>query len=70
MLSIDAPGLPKFMNIAGESLGNVYSSNEYLTRMNLMKAYKFPEYDTPKPKGNKVVADNYFITFERIEFHK
>ncbi len=49
-------GLPKFMNIPGESLGNVYSSNEYLTRMNLMKAYKFPEYDTPKPKGNKVVV--------------
>ena len=49
-------GLPTFMNIEGESLGNVFSSNEYLTRMNLMKAYKFPEYDTPKPKGNKVVV--------------
>ena len=49
-------GLPKFMNIAGESLGNVFSSNEYLTRMNLMKAYKFPEYDTPMPRGNKVVV--------------
>jgi glutamate synthase (NADPH/NADH) small chain len=49
-------GLPTFMNIAGESLGNVFSSNEYLTRMNLMKAYKFPEYDTPKPKGTKVVV--------------
>ena len=49
-------GLPKFMNIDGESLGNVYSSNEYLTRMNLMKAYKFPEYDTPMPTGNKVVV--------------
>jgi len=49
-------GLPKFMNIPGESLGNVYSSNEYLTRMNLMKAYKFPEYDTPMPIGNKVVV--------------
>jgi glutamate synthase (NADPH/NADH) small chain len=49
-------GLPVFMNIDGESLGNVFSSNEYLTRMNLMKAYKFPEYDTPMPKGNKVVV--------------
>jgi glutamate synthase (NADPH/NADH) small chain len=47
-------GLPKFMHIEGESLGNVFSANEYLTRMNLMKAYKFPEYDTPKPKGNRV----------------
>ncbi|MFH0759895.1 MAG: NADPH-dependent glutamate synthase [Bacteroidota bacterium] len=44
-------GLPKFMHIEGESLGNVFSANEYLTRMNLMKAYRFPEYDTPKPKG-------------------
>ena len=44
------------MNIENESLGNVFSSNEYLTRMNLMKAYKFPEYDTPKPRGNKVVV--------------
>ncbi|MBU2650564.1 MAG: NADPH-dependent glutamate synthase [Bacteroidetes bacterium] len=49
-------GLPRFMNIEGESLGNVFSANEYLTRMNLMKAYKFPEYDTPKPRGNKVVV--------------
>jgi len=49
-------GLPTFMGIQGESLGNVFSANEYLTRMNLMKAYKFPEYDTPKPRGNKVVV--------------
>ena len=49
-------GLPWFMNLEGESLGNVYSANEYLTRMNLMKAYKFPEYDTPMPKGNKVAV--------------
>lgn len=49
-------GLPKFMHIEGESLGNVFSANEYLTRMNLMKAYKFPEYDTPKPKGNRVAV--------------
>lgn len=40
-------GLPNFMNIPGENLNGVYSSNEFLTRVNLMKAYKFPEYDTP-----------------------
>lgn len=40
-------GLPYFMNIPGEHLNGVYSSNEYLTRVNLMKAYKFPESDTP-----------------------
>ncbi len=49
-------GLPNFMNIEGENLCNVFSSNEYLTRINLMKAYKFPEYDTPKPIGKKVVV--------------
>lgn len=49
-------GLPVFMNIENENLGNIFSANEYLTRMNLMKAYRFPEYDTPKPKGNKVVV--------------
>ncbi|MCU0369877.1 MAG: NADPH-dependent glutamate synthase [Bacteroidales bacterium] len=49
-------GLPQFMGIEGENLGNVFSANEYLTRMNLMKAYRFPEYDTPMPKGNKVVV--------------
>ncbi len=40
-------GLPYFMNIPGEHLNGVYSSNEYLTRVNLMKAYSFPENDTP-----------------------
>ncbi len=49
-------GLPVFMNIEGESLGNVFSANEYLTRMNLMKAYRFPEYDTPMPAGSKVAV--------------
>jgi glutamate synthase (NADPH/NADH) small chain len=49
-------GLPMFMGLEGESLGNVFSANEYLTRMNLMKAYRFPEYDTPMPKGHKVVV--------------
>ncbi|MBN1331214.1 MAG: NADPH-dependent glutamate synthase [Candidatus Heimdallarchaeota archaeon] len=49
-------GLPRFQGIPGENLCNVFSANEYLTRMNLMKAYKFPEYDTPLPKGDKVVV--------------
>jgi glutamate synthase (NADPH/NADH) small chain len=49
-------GLPLFMNIEGENLSNVFSANEYLTRINLMKAYKFPEYDTPKPVGNRVAV--------------
>jgi glutamate synthase (NADPH/NADH) small chain len=40
-------GLPYFLNIPGENLNGVYSSNEFLTRVNLMKAYQFPEYDTP-----------------------
>lgn len=40
-------GLPYFLNIGGENLNGVYSSNEFLTRVNLMKAYRFPEFDTP-----------------------
>lgn len=40
-------GLPYFMNIPGENFNGVYSANEFLTRVNLMKAYRFPEYDTP-----------------------
>lgn len=40
-------GLPNFMGIPGEALKGVYSANEFLTRINLMKGYKFPEYDTP-----------------------
>jgi len=49
-------GLPWFMNIPGENLNGVYSANEYLTRANLMKAYLFPEYDTPIVKGKKVAV--------------
>ena len=49
-------GLPKFMGIPGENLNGVYSANEYLTRVNLMKAYKFPEYDTPIIKGRRVAV--------------
>jgi glutamate synthase (NADPH/NADH) small chain len=49
-------GLPTFMNIPGENLNGVYSANEYLTRSNLMKAYLFPQYDTPVAKGKKVAV--------------
>ncbi len=49
-------GLPGFMGVPGENLCNVVSANEYLTRVNLMKAYLFPEYDTPAPKGTRVAV--------------
>lgn len=49
-------GLPNFMNIPGENLAGVYSANEYLTRVNLMKAYMFPEYDTPIIRGRKIAV--------------
>ena len=48
-------GLPKFMNITGENLKGVYSANEYLTRVNLMKAY-LPDSDTPIMKSEKVAV--------------
>ncbi len=50
-------GAPKFMGIQGENpLDGVYSSNEFLIRANLMKAYKFPEWDTPIDVGKKVAV--------------
>jgi glutamate synthase (NADPH/NADH) small chain len=49
-------GLPVFMRIPGENLIGVYSANEYLTRSNLMKAYLFPEYDTPIIRGKDVAV--------------
>ncbi len=49
-------GLPSFLNIPGENLIGIYSANEYLTRSNLMKAYLFPEYDTPIVKGKNVAV--------------
>jgi len=49
-------GAPQFMNIPGENLLGILSANEYLTRINLMKAYKFPEYDTPVKKGGVVAV--------------
>ncbi|RJP28731.1 MAG: NADPH-dependent glutamate synthase [Candidatus Omnitrophota bacterium] len=49
-------GLPQFLDIPGESAKRVYSANEFLTRVNLMKAYKFPEYATPIAIGKKVAV--------------
>ena len=49
-------GLPRFMGIEGESLNGVYSANEFLTRINLMKGYKFPAYDTPVYVGKNVAV--------------
>lgn len=49
-------GLPNFMDIPGENLNGVYSANEFLTRVNMMKAYIPEEYDTPVRKGNNVAV--------------
>jgi len=49
-------GLPRFMRIPGENLGGVYSANEFLIRVNLMRAYLFPEYDTPIRIGKTVAV--------------
>lgn len=49
-------GLPSFLGIEGENLNGVYSANEFLTRINLMKGYKFPEYDTPVFVGKNVAV--------------
>ena len=49
-------GLPRFLNIRGENLLGVYSANEFLTRVNLMKAYQFPDKPTPVKIGKKVAV--------------
>ena len=49
-------GLPRWLGIPGEELNGVYSANEFLTRVNLMRAYRFPEYDTPIRVGKRVVT--------------
>ncbi len=49
-------GLPYFLGIDGENLNNVYSANEFLSRNNLMKSYKFPEYKTPLKRSRKTVV--------------
>ncbi|MDD5495580.1 MAG: NADPH-dependent glutamate synthase [Candidatus Omnitrophica bacterium] len=49
-------GVPSFLGIEGENLCNVYSANEFLTRVNLMSAYKFPEFHTPVNIGKSVIV--------------
>ena len=49
-------GLPQFLGIPGEQLNGVYSANEFLTRVNLMRAYEFPEADTPVRVGRRVAV--------------
>ena len=49
-------GAPMFLNIPGENLSGIYSANEFLTRTNLMKAYLFPDYDTPIKVGRRVAV--------------
>jgi len=49
-------GLPRFMGIEGENLNGVYSANEFHTRINLMRAYRFHEYDTPVRRGDRVAV--------------
>lgn len=49
-------GAPQFMNIPGENANSVYSANEFLTRVNLMKSYMFPKYDTPIFTGKRVAV--------------
>ena len=49
-------GTPRLVNVPGVNLNGIYTANEFLTRINLMKAYKFPEYDTPIYVGEKVVV--------------
>jgi len=49
-------GLPLFLGVPGENLNGIYSANEFLTRVNLMKAYMFPDYDTPVRIGRRVAV--------------
>jgi glutamate synthase (NADPH/NADH) small chain len=49
-------GLPQFTGCPGENLGGIYSANEFLIRVNLMKAFAFPDYDTPLRLGKHVVV--------------
>ena len=49
-------GLPHFLDIPGEDLNGVYSANEFLTRVNLMRAYRFPEFDSPVKVGRRAAV--------------
>ncbi len=64
-------GLPNFMRIPGENLVGIYSANEYLTRVNLMKASEFPEYDTPVYLGkNAVVLGGGNVAMDSVRIAK
>lgn len=73
-------GLPSFMRIPGINLNGVMSANEFLTRVNLMKGYRFPEYDTPVKVGHKVAvvgagnvamdAARSSVRLQRLQSHK
>jgi glutamate synthase (NADPH/NADH) small chain len=56
MFIASGAGLPWFLGIPGENLNGVYSANEYLTRVNLMKGFKFPDFDTPIKRPSNVVV--------------
>ncbi|MFW9831955.1 MAG: NADPH-dependent glutamate synthase [Candidatus Thorarchaeota archaeon] len=56
ILLASGAGLPRFLQIPGVNLVGTYSSNEFLTRVNLMRAYQFPEYDTPIIRGQTVAV--------------
>jgi len=56
VLVASGAGLPMFLGISGENLNGIYSANEFLIRVNLMKAYDFPRSDTPVKVGKKVVV--------------
>ncbi len=49
-------GLPAFLGVPGENLSGIYSANEFLIRVNMMRAYKFPEYNTPVKVGKKAIV--------------
>jgi len=49
-------GLPSFLGVPGENLCGIYSANEFLIRVNMMKAYRFPEYDTPIKVGKRAAV--------------
>lgn len=49
-------GIPSFLGVEGENLCNIYSANEFLTRVNLMSAFKYPQYHTPVNTGKKMIV--------------
>ena len=59
-------GLPRFLGVPGENLVGVFSANEYLTRVNLGRAYEFPNYDTPAYKARRVAEIGRASCRERV----